>query len=45
LYESSARHRTNHRYINSLKGALNMDKKIKALDTLVETKSITNYFN
>ena len=45
LYESSARHRTNHRYISSLKGTLNMDKKIKALDTLVETKSITNYFN
>ena len=45
LYESSARHRTNHRYINSLKYSLNMDKKIKALDTLVETKSITNYFN
>lgn len=45
LYEGSARHRTNHRYINSLKGALNMDKKIKALDTLVETKSIINYFN
>lgn len=45
LYESSARHRTNHHYINELSGALNMDKRIKALDTLVETKSITNYFN
>lgn len=45
LYESSARHRTTHKYMEELKGALDMDKKIKALDTLVESKSIMNYFN
>jgi hypothetical protein len=28
-----------------LQGAMNMDRKIKALDALVEYKSIMNYFN
>lgn len=45
LMQESARYRTTHHYLGDLQGAMNMDRKIKALDALVEYKSIMNYFN
>lgn len=45
LMQESARYRTTHHYLGDLQGTMNMDRKIKALDALVEYKSIMNYFN